>query len=151
MSGAFFRNLPPQTCVKAINMRSRTYLSLLILLMPISVLAYTSSRVCCLSNLRQLDGAKATLALEHKLRPGDPVDPEMLGPYFGGGVIPQFPTGGHYTIGPIEEYPVCSLLGHSETEFKREMDRQARHEHIVFWLRIAGGSVVAVWWRFGQC
>lgn len=127
------------------NMRSRTHLSLLILLLPIGVLAHSDQRVDCLNNLRQLDGAKDMLALENKLKPGQPVEPEMLIPHILGRTIPQCRAGGRYTVGPIGVYPICSLPGHSEAEFRRDVERQARQERILFWLLIAGGSLATTW------
>jgi hypothetical protein len=125
------------------TMRSCTHHSFLILLSPTGVLAHSDERSCCINNLRHLDGAKAVLELERKLKPGDPVETEMLHPYIS--VIPQCPAGGGYTIGPIGAYPVCSISGHSQAELKRDVERQARHERILFWLVIGGGSTATAW------
>lgn len=118
-------------------------LTFLILLLPTGVLAHIHPRAGCLNNLRQLDGAKAGLELEHKLKPGDPVGPEMLNPYLG--TFPQCLAGGRYTIGPIGVHPVCSIAGHTQAAFSRDMERQASHERIRVWLLIGGGTFVTAW------
>ena len=126
-------------------MRLDRHLCFLIVLLPMGALAHVDPRADCLNSLRHLDGAKAMLALEHKLEPGEPVEPEMLKPYLLGGSIPRCLAGGHYTIGPIGIYPVCSIAGHSEAAFKRGMEDQARNERILFWLLIGSGSAVTAW------
>ncbi len=117
----------------------------LILFLPIAALAHIDPRAGCLNNLRQMDGAKEMFALEHKLKPGDAVEPELLNPYFPGGIIPQCLAGGHYTIGPIGVYPVCSIPGHSEAALGRGVEQQVRHERILFWVLICGATVVTAW------
>lgn len=146
MSIAIERKLRPNIYLLAAgDIRALTQLILVILLLPIGALAHSDQRVDCLNNLRQLDGSKDLLALENKLKPGEPVEPEMLIPYILEGTIPQCRAGGRYTVGPIGICPVCSLPGHSEAEFRRDVERQARHERILFWLLIGGGSLAAAW------
>lgn len=114
-------------------------LTFVVLLVPFTVLARSDITLSCLANLKQLDGAKATLALEHKLKPGDPVEPHMLSEYIRD--YPRCPGGGHYTLGPIGSAPVCSAPGHSEAERARRMERQARRDRFLFWAGIAAVCV----------
>lgn len=69
----------------------------------------TAAPNACVNNLRQIDGAKAQLALEHQLTNGTPVRPTQVGLYLKGGVLPQCPEGGTYTVGKIGENPTCSI------------------------------------------
>ena len=118
---------------------------LAILLLPPRVLADSMPRTDCINNLRHLAGAKEALALEDKLKPGDPVQPDMLKDYLYGGKLPKCLAGGVYTIGPIGVDPVCSVAGHSEAALRRDMERQARNERILVWLLVGFGSAVAAW------
>lgn len=69
----------------------------------------TAATGACVNNLRQIDGAKAQLALEHKLTNGTPVRPAQVGLYLKGGVLPQCPEGGIYKVGKTGENPTCSI------------------------------------------
>jgi hypothetical protein len=144
LASMVFRRRPVTWLLAATHMRSRTYLSLLMILLPLAVLAHIET-AGCLNNLHQLDVAKHMLEIERKMKSGDPVEPVMLGPYIHGGVVPQCPAGGKYTIGPIGVPPVCSMPGHSEVEFERDMERQARQDRFLRWLVGASGTVVATW------
>ena len=126
-------------------MRSYTYLSVLMLLLPVGVLAHVDPRLDCLSNLRLLEGAKTMLELEHKLKAGDPVEPDMLKPYLPGQAIRRCLAGGRYTIGPIGVDPVCSIPSHSEAALERDMERQARRDRMLLCSVIGTGSVGTAW------
>ncbi len=63
----------------------------------------------CVNNLRMLDGAKQTWALENRRNKGDPVNWDDLKPYI---KIPLVCSrGGTYIIGPVGELPRCSTGG----------------------------------------
>jgi hypothetical protein len=108
-----------------------------------SVLARSDPTLSCLANLRQLEGAKSTLALERKMKPGDAVERHMLGEYIRD--FPNCPAGGHYTIGAVDAAPVCSTPGHSEAEHTKEMERRARLERFLLWGSIVSLSVVTAY------
>ena len=68
-----------------------------------------SNKNACAANLKQLDGAKATWAREHKKAVGD--IPEARDIYGTSAYIrdmPHCPDGGVYDIGKVGEYPTCS-------------------------------------------
>lgn len=71
-----------------------------------------SQRTTCVDHLRQISGAKDQYALFHNgAAPGDLNDltPEILKR------VPDCPAGGTYTIGALDEDPICSqsALGHT--------------------------------------
>lgn len=66
----------------------------------------------CLTNLRQIEVAKAEIALEDSLNSGDEVPLNRIHTYWGGG-LPKCPGGGTYKVNPIGIDPVCSLAGTS--------------------------------------
>ena len=69
------------------------------------------AKCACIANLKQIQGAKATWALEHKLANTDPTDSDLFGP---GKYIrekPVCPQGGTYKLRGVEENPVCSIGG----------------------------------------
>lgn len=72
-----------------------------------------SMRSACVANLRMMDGAKATWALENKKRDGEvPADSDLFGP---GKYIPKKPVclgGGTYNINPVGTKPTCTVPGH---------------------------------------
>ncbi len=72
-------------------------------------------RSACINNLRQIDGAKNTWALETKADCNAVPTWENIQRYLGRGPqgeIPQCPQGGHYTIGNLQTAPSCSIKGH---------------------------------------
>lgn len=95
---------------------------LLLLIMPGLVKARSGpAGNACINNLRRIDGAKQTWALEHfgtnshmnaaKIYPSW----NNIQPYLGRGPkgsLPTCPNGGKYTIGNLEEAPKCSVPGH---------------------------------------
>ena len=72
----------------------------------------TARRTGCISNLRQIDGAKESWALETRKSPGTAVDESAINSYIKGGA-PNCPSGGTYTYGNIDVNPSCSIPGHS--------------------------------------
>lgn len=71
-------------------------------------------RNACIANLKQIDGAKATWALECNKQPTDtPLSSDLFGET-GYIRVRQFcPAGGAYTIGAVEEKPTCSIPDHT--------------------------------------
>jgi prepilin-type N-terminal cleavage/methylation domain-containing protein len=77
----------------------------------------TSQQNACINNLRQLDGAKQTWALEHYIAPSAvPVDSDIQ-PYLGrsGNTLPVCPSdssGGFdtsYTLNNLQTPPTCKI------------------------------------------
>jgi prepilin-type N-terminal cleavage/methylation domain-containing protein len=69
-----------------------------------------SQKNACIANLRQLDGAKQTWALEmKKVNSHSPVDTDLFGPTLYIREKPPCPAAGAYTLGVVSEKPSCSL------------------------------------------
>ena len=64
----------------------------------------------CLDNLRQIDSAKETFAMQNNLPNGATVVAGDLCPLYIKGNFPSCPAGGVYTIQPIGTNPVCSYV-----------------------------------------
>lgn len=77
-----------------------------------------SQRNNCIANLKQIDGAVAQWALEHKKLPADTyslTDSTLLS-YLKGSVLPVCPGGGTYLPGrKVSEPPHCSLAAEGHT------------------------------------
>ena len=76
----------------------------------------TSQMNACINNLRQIDGAKQTWALENHAASNAIPTWENVQPYLGRGPqgeIPKCPQGGHYTLGAVNVVPTCSVPGHT--------------------------------------
>jgi len=71
----------------------------------------------CVNNLRLIDGAKVTWALEHNKTDADIPTWADIVPYIG--AIPgntnilKCPSGGTYTLGAVSNKPKCSIQGHA--------------------------------------
>jgi hypothetical protein len=73
------------------------------------------SQDACICNLKQIDGAKQTWAMEHKADSDAVPTWQDIQPYLGKGPqgeIPKCPEGGVYTIGSVQVAPTCSIKGH---------------------------------------
>ena len=74
----------------------------------------SAQRAACVSNLRAIQGAKETWAIEHKKLPTDePSDSELFGTTR---YIPTKPVclaGGVYSIRPVSQKPTCTIAGHT--------------------------------------
>jgi hypothetical protein len=72
-----------------------------------------AQRNTCVNNLRMLDGAKHSWALDQQ-RPDDAVPAsEDINPYLRTRVdLLKCPAGGEYTLNSVEEPPSCSVPGH---------------------------------------
>jgi hypothetical protein len=64
----------------------------------------------CVSNLRQIDLAVETWALEHKSPDNAPVTFDDIQPYLRSQLF--CPKGGTYKLGSVSEKPTCSIPGH---------------------------------------
>ena len=72
----------------------------------------TAQATGCINNLRQIDGAKQTWALEKGMGPDASPDAAALLPYIKAdrnNNIPGCPAGGVYTYGTVGTLPTCSL------------------------------------------
>ena len=67
----------------------------------------------CINNLRQLDGAKAQWALENKKVDTDTVATSDVAPYLKGGIMPDCPASGTYTVTTVSANPTCSVASHT--------------------------------------
>jgi hypothetical protein len=73
----------------------------------------TAQQNACISNLRQIDGAKQQWALENKKTDNDTPTRTDLDPFLRNKQFPTCPAGGSYTINPLSSRPKCSHTGHS--------------------------------------
>ena len=76
----------------------------------------TAQKNSCIANLKQIDGAKATWALENKkVNTDTPVDSDLFGSTAYIRDTPVCPGGGTYTLGQVQNKPTCtkSADGHS--------------------------------------
>jgi competence protein ComGC len=73
-----------------------------------------SMRAACIANLRTIDGAKATWALEQKKVLTDlPTENDLFGPTLYIREKPACPAGGTYTLNIVDLKPTCTIRGHS--------------------------------------
>ena len=73
----------------------------------------TTQTNMCIVNLRMIDSAKQSLALEKKLTPEETPTGDDLGPYLGRKFNRMIcPDGGTYSINKIGEAPTCSIPTH---------------------------------------
>ena len=78
----------------------------------------TSQQNACINNLRQLDGAKQTWALENNLKPNAVPADSNVQPYLGrgsGGLLPTCPADStatfatSYTLNDLQSPPKCNI------------------------------------------
>lgn len=67
----------------------------------------------CINNLRLIDGAKQTWALENNKTANAVPTPQDLIPYLPNQFFPQCPVGGSYSINAVNARPTCSIAGHA--------------------------------------
>ena len=73
-----------------------------------------SQKNACIANLKQLDGAKNTWALEQKKVNGDtPNDTDLFGTSLYIREKPVCPANGTYVLGVVSDKPVCNVGGHT--------------------------------------
>lgn len=80
---------------------------------PVPTADTAADRDACLENLRQIDAAKQSWALDNSKDVTDVPTAQDLAPYLKGNVLPVCPSGGVYTIGAMNVSPTCSIAGHS--------------------------------------
>lgn len=84
------------------------------LLVVIALPDFVKARVshldsACRPNLKQIEGVKATWAMENKQPPtAIPTDADIFGPNAYIGMKPVCPLGGTYRLGAVNELPTCS-------------------------------------------
>jgi prepilin-type N-terminal cleavage/methylation domain-containing protein len=72
-----------------------------------------SQKNACIANLKQIDGAKATWALEQKKGNSDtPTDGDLYGSDKYIRTQPSCPGGGTYTLGNVMTKPACDKTDH---------------------------------------
>ena len=64
--------------------------------------------ITCVSNLKQIEGAKEQWALENKKSVGTVPDQREVSAYLKNSVMPQCPTKGIYRLNPVGVTPTCS-------------------------------------------
>src|SRR6266404_4163500 len=73
-----------------------------------------SQRAACIANLKQIDGAKATWALENKKTGGDlPTAADLYGAAKYIRDEPSCPGGGTYSINTVDARPTCTVSDHT--------------------------------------
>jgi len=73
-----------------------------------------SQKSACIANLKQIDGAKNTWALENKKVGTDqPQDSDLFGATLYIREKPECPANGTYTLGTVAAKPTCTIAGHS--------------------------------------
>jgi prepilin-type N-terminal cleavage/methylation domain-containing protein len=73
-----------------------------------------SQKNACIANLKQIDGAKNTWALEQKKVNSDsPGDSDLFGSTLYIKEKPACPANGTYTLGNVGDKPICSITGHT--------------------------------------
>ena len=73
-----------------------------------------SQKNACIANLRQLDGAKQTWALETKqISSASPAASELYGATLYIRDTPLCPAAGAYVLNVVSEKPTCNITGHA--------------------------------------
>ncbi len=73
-----------------------------------------SQKNACIANLKQIDGAKNTWALETKQTSSATMDDAALfGPTLYIREKPACPANGAYTLGVVSSKPLCNVTGHT--------------------------------------
>jgi len=73
-----------------------------------------SQKNACIANLKQIDGAKNTWALENKKVNSDtPLDGDLFGNTLYIREKPGCPANGTYTLSDVQTKPLCSVGGHT--------------------------------------
>ena len=73
-----------------------------------------SQKNACIANLKQIDGAKNTWALEQKKTSSDvPVNSDLFGATLYIRDTPQCPANGTYALLRVDLKPTCTVAGHT--------------------------------------
>lgn len=74
----------------------------------------TSQKNACIENLKKIDGAKQTWAVENKKVSTDtPADADLFGNTLYIQDKPACPASGTYTLNQIDTKPTCTVAGHT--------------------------------------
>jgi prepilin-type N-terminal cleavage/methylation domain-containing protein len=73
----------------------------------------TAQKNACINNLRQIDGAIQQWALETRAAPAATVTMANCQPYLKGGLAPNCPSSGAYTLSTVTNVPTCNIAGHT--------------------------------------
>ena len=74
----------------------------------------TAKRTACIANLKALEGAKATWALEQRRGSTDtPTDADLCGPGMYLAAKPGCPANGSYSLNQVDTKPTCSVASHT--------------------------------------
>ena len=104
---------PPGTGVRNRVGRGFIYLMQNLGLLPTDRCIH-SCRNACVANLKMIDAAKATWALENKKTISDiPASTDLYGTNAYIRDEPKCPLGGKYAIGSVQQKPRCSVPGHT--------------------------------------
>lgn len=107
---------------KTVKLKAFTLIEIMIVVLIIGILvaiaipnfvtARTNSRIkACISNLKQIDGAKEQWAMDNKKNNGDtPVWGDLVPIYMKS--QPSCEAGGTYTVAPVGTNPTCTFAGH---------------------------------------
>jgi len=75
-----------------------------------------SQKSACIANLKQIEGAKATWALEaHKTAADSPNDSELFGTSLYISAKPGCPASGTYTVANVDTKPSCTMSTEGHT------------------------------------
>jgi len=73
-----------------------------------------SQKAACVANLRTMDGAKATWALEQRKTNTDtPTDADLFGATSYIREKPSCPAGGTYSLNQVDTKPTCTIADHT--------------------------------------
>jgi len=73
-----------------------------------------SQRAACIANLKQIEGAKATWALEQKkVNTDTPTDGDLFGSTLYISTKPGCPASGTYALGAVSDNPTCTVSDHT--------------------------------------
>jgi prepilin-type N-terminal cleavage/methylation domain-containing protein len=75
----------------------------------------TAQKNSCIANLKQLEGAVQSWALENKKTSGDPVTTADAASFLKGSAFPGCPAGGSYSLSQVGVSPACSRSGEGHT------------------------------------
>ena len=73
-----------------------------------------AQRTACITNLKTIDGAKGTWALETKHGSADtPTDADLFGPTLYMQSKPGCPANGAYSLNQVDTKPTCTIATHT--------------------------------------
>lgn len=88
------------------------------------------ARNACVNNLRQIEAAMESTALERRYVNGEEVPLEFFTRYIKGLSLPKCPSGGFYTVRPVGTTPLCSCHGDALLKTYLELLRSQPHKSL---------------------